>query len=220
MKNYFCFYDAGLSGTWLAWFINQHGNFPQYYCDEHEVDGVVTDLCCDGATWCFREDIEDGCEDTPYTYDGYVRRISNRHSQNNQAIKNCIKLLPDHDLSQLDVDSELFDEVMKPIDHIIMPVLDIDSEMVDSYTKRQSFMWGLDSKMYNGSIREIYDNMNNGVYEQKFNKPIHYVHIDQLLNGNDDEYGKLLNVIGEDPLENWKELVVDYRVNFIEKDYD
>jgi len=221
MKNFACLYEPGLSGTWLSWFVNQHANFPNYECGDVDINGIVTDLYCDGATWCFRKDEdEDRCTDPPYTYDEYVKYVSNYDSRNRSAIKNCIKVLPDHDLSLLSVDSDLFRAVLYPMDSVIIPVLSPGSPLIESYVARLRFMWGNDRfDMYRLMIGEIYERMCDATYERKYQMPVHYVHLDKLLNGDEQEYNLLLSAIDESPIDNWQQVVADYRVNFIEKDY-
>lgn len=219
MKNYFCLYHAGFSGTWLTWFINQHASFPQYRKANLLTDSTVTDLCCHGATWCYKPDDMSGISyDIPCTYDQYVNDISMRYTRNNIATKNCIKVLPDHALADQDNNSDLLAEVMSHADYIIMPVLNPDSHMASLFERRAEFMWSsiLDTPI---NIMGYYSQVLSGHFEDRFNKPIHYVHIDQLLNGNDAEYTKLLEIINESPLDNWKQIATDYRVDFIERDY-
>jgi len=218
MKNYFCFYTAGLAGTWLTWFINQHASFPQYKMSDNTTDNVVTDLTCLGSTWCYMADDEDGCSDDALTFDQYLSDVTVKYSQNNSATKRCIKVLPDHDLSDLDSTSDLFTEVMNKIDYIIMPTLLPDSPMSHLIERRVAFMWG-DADQRHQEMIEIYADVTNGVYDTKFNKPIHYLQIDKLLNGNEAEYNALLDIIEESPIDNWAQIAADYRINFIEKDY-
>jgi hypothetical protein len=79
-------------------------------------------------------------------------------------------------------------------------------------------MWG-DADQRHQEMIEIYADVTNGVYDTKFNKPMHYLQIDKLLNGNEAEYNALLDIIEESPIDNWAQIAADYRINFIEKDY-
>lgn len=218
MENYFCFYNAGLSGTWLTWFVNQHSSFPQYEYEELDTDGTITDLCCDGATWCFMKDPEDGAPDDALSFDEYLVEYDQPCSTNKVASKRCIKVLPDHDLSEAFTE-HMHQQVLSYAHKIIMPVLSPNSKMLDSYAHRLMFMWNEDYNTYVENIAYLYELSKGDHYSNKYNKPIHFVHIDNLINGDDEEYKKLCEFIGDTPLDSWKDIVTDYRVQFIEKKY-
>lgn len=215
MENYFCFYNAGLSGTWLAWFVNQHSNFAQFEYEELDTDGIITDLCCDGATWCFMKDPEDDAGDEPMTFDEYVIEWSDEYSTNLNATKRCVKVLPDHDLSQ-DFSKDMHDVVLDKVDKIIMPVMSPNSDMVECYANRLVLMWEQDYNKYMDIISDLYKMYHGNLYDW-YDKPIHFVQIDKLLKCDENVYNSLCQFIDEEPLPNWKELVTDYKNKFIEK---
>jgi len=223
-ENIVCLYTAGLSGTWLTWFINQHASFPQYTSTKLKSYGSITDLACNGATWCFTKDVEDGASDEPKTFDEYMNDWAVPESNNNLATKNCCKVLPDHDLSW-DHDEAVLRNVMKPFNRIIVPYLLPDSPFVDMYAKRNRYMWhanfdndfGIDD--YTDMILGVRQDIARGHY-LKFNKSVHNVNLHNLLMCDQWEYDNLLSIIDEDPINGWEHHVNDYRTRFICRDWD
>ena len=60
-------------------------------------------------------------------------------------------------------------------------------------------------------------------YRKPKNYPKHYlnhiVQIDELLDYNEDEYNKLIKFLDCKPMDDWKELITEYR-NWIVKDFE
>lgn len=221
--NYVCLYTAGLSGTWLTWFVNQHANFPKYEFNKLKSHDMVTDLACDGATWCFTKDTENGASDEPKTFDEYIADWAIPESKNSTATKNCCKILPDHDLSW-NHSEDVFQTVLKPFSKIIVPYLPEDSPFVDMYAKRNRYMWhenfdsdfGIDD--YTAMITGVKEDISRGHYH-KFNKSVHALNLHNLLMCEEWEYNNLLGVIEEDALPDWETHVHNYRQQFICRDW-
>jgi hypothetical protein len=47
---------------------------------------------------------------------------------------------------------------------------------------------------------------------KSLNVPLHVVNLQELLDCDKNEYNKLLDFIEQPPLDNWKELITDYRI--------
>lgn len=222
-ENYACLYTAGLSGTWLTWFINQHANFPRYEFTKLKSHGMMTDLACDGATWCFTKDTENGSSDKPKTFDEYMTDWAIPESKNSSATKNCCKILPDHDLSW-NHPPEVLSNVLKPFSRIIVPYIPADSPFVDMYAKRNRYMWhenfadDFGIADYTSMITGVKEDISRGHYH-KFGKNVHTVNLHNLLMCEQWEYSNLAAAIDEDHLDGWEDHVHTYRQQFICRDW-
>jgi hypothetical protein len=235
MKHYYCLYSAGLAGTWLTWFVNQHKDFPKYKYQQLKTHGVITDLGCDGATWCFTKDTEDGSQDEPMTFDDYIKEYATPESNNQHATHNCIKVLPDHNLSweRWERESEVLEEVTSYASGFIYPYIRRDARLLPFFANRLLFMW---EEMYqersNGKLIDenvVMDMMAESAHDVRDPnskirivtgyKTCHGVDIDALLQCDQYEYNKLIEYLDQPPIDNWEHLVNNYRQQFICRDW-
>jgi hypothetical protein len=231
-QNYICLYKPGLAGTWLTWFVNQHKDFPRYKYQQLKTHGVITDLSCNGATWCFTKDTEDGSQDEPMTFDDYIKNWTEPESNNYCATHNCIKVLPDHDLSW-EHESDVLSEITSRANGFLYPYIKRDAKLLPFFANRWLFMW---EEMYQGcsngkvidenvvmnmmakSAHDIRD-ANSRIRTVTGYKTCHGVDIDALLLCDQYEYNKLIAYINQPPIDNWEHLVNDYRQQFICRDW-
>ena len=220
-------YCSGMWGTWLTWFINQHKNFPQYNNTKIYVNGLHTDFACNGATWCFTVDTEDGAQDTPMTYEEYVENWLIPERKNHQATKNCMKLLPDHDWTWDNHynNDELIRRVFSHINGIILPYLPEDSPFLEMMDARNKFMWDqhIEFDMDDFWI-EAANNSRKQIRNHYYDKFSPYasqlvLNIHNLFMCDENEYNALIEFIGEEPLKDWEQLVNNYRQTIVCKDW-
>jgi hypothetical protein len=210
MKTYIVLYEAGKSGTWLTWLINQHYNFPKYNSElQNRKLPTQVDINCLGADWW------------PDKQSFKNNRLSKtiQHCNNDNAIKDCVKVLPNHELRAhiTDIDIEKLKAILKSsnINNIIIPHL--FEQMYDPFRMR----WNLLLKEKGDNKYKSWDEINmkefmdyhieNKTYEVFPDTKVHYMDIGKLVMGNLREYSKLLSFIEEEPLEDFKTITTDYR---------
>jgi len=208
-------YEAGKSGTWLAWFINQHNNFPRYdYKEQNRNLDKQVDIACNGADWwpenqSFKEN----------------RRLAKEiFSNNTNSTKDCIKILPNHNLFQQNsmyVNRSLLKKYTSDIDKVIIPI--VTDVLHDQFLER----WKLLLKEKGSAIKnvEILNWQNNNFENYKnLGFEYHFLDIGKLISEDELEYKNLLSFINESPIDNWKELVYNYKKfafgSYIKEDYD
>ena len=210
MKTYLVLYEAGKAGTWLTWFINQHHSFPNYMSALQERNlPVQVDINCQGADWWFEKQ----------SFKNNRLYKLNNFSTNNNATKDCIKVLPNHELRDGpdNVDVEQLKGILNSssIKNIIIPHL--YEEMYDPFRMRWKLLLKEKGsnryKSWNDiDMKEFMDyHIENKTYEVFSDTKVHYMDIGKLVMGNLREYSKLLSFIEEEPLEDFKTITNDYR---------
>lgn len=195
-------YEAGKSGTWLTWFINQHSNFHKYeYKKQHRNLSKQVDIACNGADWYYEKE----------DYSTNRTRCHNQYSNNKNAFKDCIKVLPNHNLTnfgehRFTINKSVLRGISFNIDKIIIPIL--SDIMYDEFLWR----WKLLLNEKNSDLTDIemlrWQNENMNSYEGLDH---HFLDIGKLITGCEEEYNSLLTFIEEESIENWKEIVYNYK---------
>ena len=120
-KQYHVMYKPGFVGTWLAWFINQHKDFPNYkmelnYGDRHD-SSIPTDFVCKGGSWF---------EGSGQSFTQSMTSEKERKSiMNERATLRCYKTFP-HDYSN---DSDDVDRFVQTVSdtmdeyNVIIPIV-------------------------------------------------------------------------------------------------
>ncbi|MDA9302576.1 hypothetical protein N8072_01630 [bacterium] len=229
MEHFLTLYTSGLCGTWITWFASQHDNFHKFEKETITTDGTITDLAVHGATWCFAPDTEDNAIDEAMTFDEYQKRWMIPYSRNPKATKNCIKVLPDHDLGWDEHQStEVRQKVLKPFTGVIIPYLPHDSPFVKMLALRNCFMWPDMPHGENETVEEFWTlaltNARRDMTVGKMNyvnsyAKTHYLNLHALLMCEEREYLDLCDFLGEEPLPKWEDHVNLYRTAFICKDW-
>lgn len=224
LKKFAVFYEAGMAGTWLAWFVNLHANFPKAELNnEYQYeDDVLTDYSSNGSNWTTHLDHEN---EPTYNSDTYLKIEDQYATHCNHgsrlsrpdSLKWCCKLLPDHAMNMCS--DELFDHVISQLDAAIIPY--VENDFVEPLAARYEYIrpeW-YTAPEFNHTLRlhEIRGEV-LGTLPDDNRHVIHYnriknamptlpVDIGKLFTLNEDEYTKLLEFINEDPLPDWKDLV-------------
>ena len=140
-----------------------------------------------------------------------------------QKLKDCVKINPNHNLVNDDhvslgmdyVDKELFKRVtddMQP-EKIIVPIYNSSDETL---VKRWIIYLYYHNKHY------AVDDLVNGqkswhewsdyvIQDNPYGNNVHYVDIEKLTSGDNDEYLKLCEAIDETPIDNIQEDITAYR---------
>jgi len=215
-----CWYEPGDAGTWLTWFINQHNDYPKFTKktrfeqEDNALGHIATDYSCFNSDW----HIEDWSEyDSKETWSEYVKKISQLNDETTSSV--CYKLLPWHNPFCLEPD-EIVDETPAELcvrlltesntKAVIMPVVTVDYEL---FAKRLAFIrprfTTADARTaYKQRIERIYDNT---LSMMRPHVTVHTVSVDKLILHTDDaEYNKLLDVLQQPAIANWKELCTEY----------
>jgi hypothetical protein len=202
--------DIACSGG--DWFINKHiSKDSDYYMDidqNGEREWVNTNLDKGESLliWSFEEN----------------RRIRPIDERNNESFtKDCVKINPNHNLVNDDhvslgmdyVDKELFKRVtddMQP-EKIIVPIYNSSDETLvkrwaifRQYHKKDCDNFAYWIRIWN----EWSDYL---VQDNPYGNNVHYVDIEKLTSGDNDEYLKLCEAIDETPIDNIQEDITAYR---------
>ena len=217
-KVFGCWYEAGDSGTWLTWFINQHKDFPKFSASLHfqekgnEFGDIPSDYSCDGATWqcgIFNDS-------KILSFSEYLQHIPIVDpTAATSYSKLCYKLLPWHNPIQTNQDEFDTNETPEQVctrliedsntDCIIIPQVEISYKL---FAMRQAFIRPRHlvegcMQSYAQKIEHEYKTISDRVRKLA---PVHIVAIDKLILRNDEDvYKDLINLLGVPPLPNWKE---------------
>ena len=203
MKVYSVSYNAGLGGTWLTWFINQHKGFQQYpiHFNTQRLDYAVED----NLMWRWKD----------MNWNETVK-------QNvwNDKSKVVYKLFPDHDWISVnqhstDRDVELLDS--SNTIGIIVPY--VNEELKQEFVKRNvlSFETSVERSVLNidnSRINCTSSDPERNQYTRYSNRySVTTVDMGRLLNCNRLEYDQLLKTIHCDPIDGYESLCADYKAN-------
>lgn len=226
MEHYLLIYMSGLSGQWLAWFINQHKNFTQYktYLETNEIG--ASEYKSPGTHWLnFKVDRMPDHETGEWwdtrDYDGsfrhYVEKTVPRYIINKNATKNALQVIEHHEmwtLPQENIMQTIGD--MNPAGIIILHIhpADLFTKLIEARShalfKDIAPSWKT-PKSTSVITSEWYD----AVCESKFFDFLHtdynvkYIDMGKFLRCEDSEYKSLLEFIDEDPIHEWKDMVSD-----------
>jgi hypothetical protein len=241
MKNYLVLYTPGLCGTWLTWLINQHKNFPQYklkdknYINDKE-ETKPLDVGCFGSDWYTYQHISKDSDyytrnyssdkDNEFTKEflNYTfeenRRIRPMDERNNESFtKDCVKILPNHGCfrdNHLEKFETINQKLLKKItddmqpEKIIVPIFNSEN---DTLIKRWRIWLGYHHKN-SGEYSAFWDWNEWSDYlvqDNPYGNNVHYVDIEKLTSGDNDEYLKLCEAIDETPIDNIQEDITAYR---------
>ena len=216
MKVYGCWYEAGDSGTWLTWFINQHEGFPKFDIKLHyqeqgnEFGDVPSDYSCDPATWhCDKFEDRVGL-----SFANHLTYVANEGYTNEDYSKFCYKILPwhnpiqtgQHEFPTNETPEQVCTRLLKDsnTDCVIIPQVEISYKL---FAFRQAFIRPRHTveacmESFKLKIDKEYKTIADKVNELV---PVHTVAIDRLLLRNDEEvYKNLIDVLEVPPLPNWK----------------
>ena len=203
MKVYSVSYNAGLGGTWLTWFINQHKGFQNYDIQfkPNKLDYAVYD----DLMWYWKD------HDWKHTV-----KINGWNDKANVVYK----LYPHHDWIGVRNDSPGLDiELLNSSNTIAIIVPYVHEELKQEFVKRNvhSFQVSVERAVLNIDYSRIgctspHDNLNNySVYRNNYG--LTTVDMGKLLNCNSNEYHQLLKTIHTDEHPEWKQMCADYKQN-------
>jgi len=264
MKNYLVLYVPGMCGSWLAWLINQHKNFPQYDLGHNHWtndlgETKTLDFGCFGADWYTYKHmtkdsfyLESELHDTTDLEEIKIRltemgldsnvlnwsfeenrRIRPIDERNNESFtKDCVKILPNHgSFSVLEnfginfdkIDEELLKNIvddMRP-KKIIVPVFKSSNDtLVKRWIMRLTNEVGDSDGYYHKPVawhQKAWSEWSEWVLQDNpYGNNVHYVDIEKLTSGDNDEYLKLCEAIDETPIPNIQEEITLYRSILLE----
>lgn len=232
-KHYAVLYCSGMYGTWLTWFINQHEGFPKYNINKVYVKGKHTDYCCNGATWVFSEDTEDGCKDDVQTWNDYIQKGMYNRLEGptaESAHLNALKILPDHDFTwkQHYNDETMCKHVFQNIHGIVLPYLPMESPFLENFKARNEFLWDFHLDQDEGwdfwheAAQHTYNHVRNsrGYYSKlEMYSSLHRVNLHDLFMCNEQEYHRLVSFCDTVPLDDWEHVIHDYRTRIVNVDW-
>lgn len=208
MKYFVTLYEAGSSGTWLCWLINQHLGFPKYKKEIQQRNLVKqVDINVTGADWWYDEQ----------DFETNRRKKYKKYSNNLESTKDCFKVLPNHELrlNGQEPNTVLLKSLItnNNVKNIVMPY--VNDEMYDAFRKRWSVLQkekGVDRHWEDIDMKSYMRmHMDCDTYKVQSDVNICYIDIGKLVMGNLKEYYKLLSFIEEEPLEDFKTITNDYR---------
>jgi len=227
MEYYLCLYRAGQCGSWLSFFVNQHDSFPKY--DINIKKGGI-DVGCYGSDWYNLEETltQRNTKLGRSTFGDWKKILALRSS----ATKEFVKVLPYHELHyhESKIDQAEFNYVCRLMQpkKIILPV--IRDTLFDACIDRwmRYIDYNIDEPFMQHKKLSLEKMTDRNFWVQRWKKweayldnvkpfgvPggdfVVYLDIGKLLEGDEEEYRKLLIAIQEDPLPNKKELITEYR---------
>ncbi|MBC8429130.1 MAG: hypothetical protein H8D95_00940 [Candidatus Endolissoclinum sp.] len=237
IENHLVLYQAGHSGTYLVWLINQHKNFSQYdYQWKYTEQGHRLDLGCYGADWDYGYLVDFKSKNETFSesrtsWQGEDGAILNpdREPRNKNRTKDAIKLIPNH-CCQLDsgqtgtIDIRLLKTVTEQVQpkSIILPVITDNSlylrdELLnrwvvycENHNKRDSQGEKIDRDVWKHMwFKKQFPWLKENV--QRYGDNSHTIDIGKIIMDVKSEYLKLCEIIDEEPLKNIKELTEPVR---------
>lgn len=203
MKVYSVSYNAGLGGTWLTWFINQHAGFQQYpiHFNQSRLDYAVED----NLMWNYK--------------DSNWNETVKQNVWNDKS-KVVYKLFPEH--SWIDVNNKCPDRDIELLDSsntiaILVPY--VNEELKQEFVKRNahSFETSIERAVLNIDYSRVYctsSDPERNQYTRYSNRyAVTTVDMGKLLNCYSSEYDQLLKTIHCDPIDSYESLCADYKQN-------
>ena len=225
--------------TWLINQHNNfplyHGNMKKYTNDLDEVKTL--DIACSGGDWFINKHISKDSDyytrnyssdkDNEFTKEflNYTfeenRRIRPMDERNNESFtKDCVKILPNHGCfrdNHLEKFETINQKLLKKItddmqpEKIIVPIYNSSDETLvkrwaifRQYHKKDCDNFAYWIRIWN----EWSDYL---VQDNPYGNNVHYVGIEKLTSGDNDEYLKLCEAIDETPIDNIQEDITAYR---------
>jgi hypothetical protein len=187
-----------------------------------------------GAEWLQETLIENGypANFTSWTFEENRRIRSIGENDNESFTKDCIKTLPNHGVFAEWKEGTRFDNVNKELlknivdevqpEKIIVPIFNSLNETLMKrwisylyYHNKLSpgpkidYLWGVHGLVnWQKSWNEWSDYV---IQDNPYGNNVHYVDIEKLTSGDNDEYLKLCEAINETPLDNAQEEIASYR---------
>lgn len=202
-------YSPGLSGTWIAWFINQHVSFPRYeleYCVSGKYTDDVTlanDCGCKWATW------DVGSESIAENEQRLARGAKNRRFR-----KRALRLRPYHEITneQVDVVTQFIIPELKEYNPIIITCNDEEHQRIVAKRQRVLFNPSLtDDEQYTMLQNDI-SAINNHRYEEikKLSHAYTVVDIGKLIFDLDNlEYENILEFTQSHKINRWQDSILE-----------
>lgn len=227
MEYYLCLYRAGQCGSWLSFFVNQHDSFPKY--DINIKKGNI-DVGCYGSDWYNLEETltQRNTKLGRSTFGDWKKTLALRSS----ATKEFVKVLPYHELHYHEnkIDQAEFNYVCRLMQPKKIIVSIIRDTLFDAYIDRwmRYIDYNIDEPFMQHKKLSLETMTDRNFWVKRWKKweayldnvkpfgvPggdfVVYLDIGKLLEGDEEEYKKLLIAIQEDPLPNKKELITEYR---------
>ena len=203
MKVYSVSYNAGLGGTWLTWFINQHKGFQNYDAvfKPHKLDYSVGDE----LMWYWKD----------YDWNETVKR--NVWNDKSNVV---YKLFPSHDWIGVRNEFEgRDDEMLLKSNTIGIVVPYVNEELKSEFVQRNvhTFNTTVERAVLNidwGRIHCTSSDVNRNCYT-KYSNLYNVVTIDmgKLLNCNRHEYARLLKLIHTPEHPQYEQMCAEYKNN-------
>jgi hypothetical protein len=204
-KIYTVVFDQGASGTFLLWFTSQHAGFKSLereYLDTYEdtVNLTVKNIKNDQQHMAIVD--TRSFEISKQPLDQY---LENNFNKNDPEQKIIFKIMP-HAVFMLN-------KSIIPENHF--PKIKTIMVKFEKYEWINSRMlsFGTDGGILDDSVLSIRKSQWEEFqsYLVKNNIENHVLIIDKLLDLDTAEYQKLLDFIDESPIDNWKDLIVEYK---------
>lgn len=218
VKYYFLVHWAGAFGTWTAWFINQHQDFPQIdlllhrssnivnrveWADEPAEEKQILHYNLPGIYWDFakQEKFEDYLAEMPYATRTYTIVRNHRMS------KCIIRPYDDHGYTLV------VDRVMQQPDPKCLGIIGMQTTP-KYFPMMARRLAELKEMSYDQALKWVISREHTQM--KRYHRvqrtepnppPTHWVNIGRLLEYDEAEYDRLLAFMDQPKLENWRQLV-------------
>ena len=211
--------DIGCFGT--DYFIYKHMSTDDYWLKDEQRDITAN------AVWIQEGLIENGYPTnfTSWTFEENrrIRPVGEIADDNESFTKDCIKTLPNHGVFLERKEDDNFEKVNKELlknivdevqpEKIIVPIFNsLDETLVKRwiiYLYYHNKHYAIDD-LVNGQ-RSWHEWSDYVIQDNPYGNNVHYVDIEKLTSGDNDEYLKLCEAINETPIDNIQEEIASYR---------
>lgn len=204
-------YSPGLSGTWIAWFINQHASFPRYeleYCLNGKYTDDISqanDCGCKWATW--------DCESESITEN--EKKLFNG-AKNRRFRKRALRIRPYHEITneQIGVVEDFIIPELKEYNPIILTCNDKKHQHIIAKRQRELFNPSLTDDEQYVMLQNDITAINNNRYDEIKRLATSYTVVDVgrlIFNLDKSEYENILEFIQSNEICDWQSSISEMR---------
>lgn len=224
------FFNQGASGTFLVYLINLHIGFNQvklYKCYskitdfkqvqdflDNENDNPVYHVMLGMASWRWAKNGHDpNPKIVPYSFDEWKEKINRTIGKNWTEKKLAFKMLP-HDPI---IDN---DKIIFPLDTIKDYLTNMNPIVIKLGSKEFYNNWIVQrhkqNNLYTHISTDSYERMTSRMDKitdefEKMKVSYCVINLEKMLNLDDNEYLKLLRYLDTQPINDWKEQILNYK---------
>ena len=220
------FFNQGASGTFLVYLINLHNGFNQvelYKCyskitDFDQVLDTLTSntnktvyhVMVDSASWRWTNNGNDPNPNIiPYSFDEWKEKAERRLGKGWTEKKLAIKMLP-HDLVDESIKLITIKDYLTNMNPIVIKLG--SKEFYNNWIVQRQ----IHNSLYSHSSTDSYEHMTSRMDKvtdefEKMKVSYCVIDLEKMLNLDDNEYLKLVRYLDTQPIDDWKDQILNYK---------